>query len=474
VALVVFLVQSFMLWQFSIDDVAISYRYAGHLAEGQGLNWNPGQPPVEGYSNFLWVLILAGGRGLGFDIELFSKIIGVVVALGAMVFLQALSRRLWGGQSFSIIPVWIVAVCPVWALWTVSGLELALVGFFLIWAVFALTAKPATRIRHLVLALCGLSLSRPEGFLLSGLLLVFSFLADRELPRPRRWIVYGIPALAVAGCAGALVIFRLAYFGYPVANTVYAKFSADLPSYREVGKWLFFGLPFFAAYILLLRSRLSSKTRLVTGAALSLVLWQMIIVLPASPVMYFLHRYQIAFLPLLVLAVPAALQRLAVRGRTYAIGAVVLVLLWAAQQWPSVLAKYEAELHYYHRHECVVQKLNDLPGRPMIALLDAGRIPYWSDLPAIDAWGLCDSHIAQEGFSPERVFNGPLGPPDVYIMTIDTKGSDAVPRMGFDKLISGDEYFQAQYTVWEVCPSDYYYGYAIMVNKDWAERNGVN
>src|SRR5690349_12822760 len=42
------------------DDAMISMRYARHLAEGHGLVWNLGeQPPVEGYSNFLWTVWMA-------------------------------------------------------------------------------------------------------------------------------------------------------------------------------------------------------------------------------------------------------------------------------------------------------------------------------------------------------------------------------------------------------------------------------
>lgn len=40
------------------DDAYISYRYAENLARGQGLVFNRGER-VEGYSNFLYVLVMA-------------------------------------------------------------------------------------------------------------------------------------------------------------------------------------------------------------------------------------------------------------------------------------------------------------------------------------------------------------------------------------------------------------------------------
>ncbi|MFN2303317.1 MAG: hypothetical protein ACK2TV_06240, partial [Anaerolineales bacterium] len=42
------------------DDAMISMRYAKNFAEGYGLVWNPGEAPVEGYTNPLWVIFMAG------------------------------------------------------------------------------------------------------------------------------------------------------------------------------------------------------------------------------------------------------------------------------------------------------------------------------------------------------------------------------------------------------------------------------
>jgi hypothetical protein len=42
-----------------LDDSMISMRYAANLAHGHGLVWNPGAPPVEGYTNPLWLLYMA-------------------------------------------------------------------------------------------------------------------------------------------------------------------------------------------------------------------------------------------------------------------------------------------------------------------------------------------------------------------------------------------------------------------------------
>ena len=45
------------------EDAFIALRFARNLAHGHGLVWNPGTPPVEGYTDFLWVIAAAGGNG---------------------------------------------------------------------------------------------------------------------------------------------------------------------------------------------------------------------------------------------------------------------------------------------------------------------------------------------------------------------------------------------------------------------------
>jgi arabinofuranosyltransferase len=58
------------------DDAFISFRYGRHLAEGEGLVWNPGEY-VEGYTNLLWTLVLAVIEKLEADPVLASQALGL-------------------------------------------------------------------------------------------------------------------------------------------------------------------------------------------------------------------------------------------------------------------------------------------------------------------------------------------------------------------------------------------------------------
>src|SRR5687767_8859993 len=54
-----------------VDDAFISFRYADNLARGLGLVYNSGER-VEGYTNFLWTVLLAGGAAVGIQLPLLA------------------------------------------------------------------------------------------------------------------------------------------------------------------------------------------------------------------------------------------------------------------------------------------------------------------------------------------------------------------------------------------------------------------
>src|ERR1700737_1128695 len=109
-----------------VDDAFISFRYADNLAHGLGLVFNAGER-VEGYSNFLWTLILAGGARLGLDLVRFSIALSVLAALGTIGTLALWSNRLFAGSEpgslMTFLPPLLYAAMGSQARYAVSGME---------------------------------------------------------------------------------------------------------------------------------------------------------------------------------------------------------------------------------------------------------------------------------------------------------------------------------------------------------------
>ena len=130
-AVVVFVWQASRFWFYTIDDDFISYRYALHWAQGHGPVYNLGER-VEGYTNFLWVAILAGFIKLHADPVLASKIIGLLTGIGTIVFLFNLGQRIRPGSLFVALSPLLTALHWIFAVNTVNGLETPLHAFFMV------------------------------------------------------------------------------------------------------------------------------------------------------------------------------------------------------------------------------------------------------------------------------------------------------------------------------------------------------
>ncbi|MBM4355737.1 MAG: glycosyltransferase family 39 protein, partial [Deltaproteobacteria bacterium] len=207
------------------DDSYIAYRYALNLAEGEGLVFNPGER-VEGYSNLLYVLILAAVAGAhGPDATYpVSAMLNLVLASCAFIAFYVLCRRRLGPSGVTAA-TWLFALAPaIWA-WSAAGLEtmLVLALALAVWLEADAVLRDMGR-RHLVLLGCAVVLSvlsRADGFLVP--LFAAIWLAMR-----RRWAAAGWAGGVLVVSQGLLTVWRLFYYGWPLPNTYYAKVSGPL------------------------------------------------------------------------------------------------------------------------------------------------------------------------------------------------------------------------------------------------------
>ncbi|MGD2207611.1 MAG: hypothetical protein PVH17_12630, partial [Anaerolineae bacterium] len=81
-----------VLFPLTVDDAYISFRYSDNLARGHGLVWNIGQDPVEGYTNFLWVLLGASVVKLGLPLPLSMKTLSIGLSILTLMFMYWTTR----------------------------------------------------------------------------------------------------------------------------------------------------------------------------------------------------------------------------------------------------------------------------------------------------------------------------------------------------------------------------------------------
>ncbi len=231
-------------WQafwFLTDDSFIFYRYVSNSVLGYGYTWNlPPHRPVEGYTSFLWVLLLDGTwRLTGSQPPDSANVLSLASAYvtTALTLLMLWRLELRPALQRMRLPLILLALAGVltnrtFLAWTSSGLETALFNALLTaWVYVVLFVSPTQRWRWLlVTATATLSaLTRPDGLLLvvaSGTLVVLAAVGG---PRPRRpkmdWVLAGLPFLGLA----AHFLWRKSYYGEWLPNTFAAKYVSAWP-----------------------------------------------------------------------------------------------------------------------------------------------------------------------------------------------------------------------------------------------------
>lgn len=230
---------------FLTDDSFISFRYARNLSHGYGLVFNPGGERVEGYTNLLWVLILAGFDALGLAPEKVATVLSMAATAGlfALVVRFAWVRAPRGQVWVALLPAFFLASSRSFAIWASSGLETRLFELLLVAGLLRLVVEVErldAGVRgkaSLAPWLFGLAaLTRPDGALIGGCALVAA-------TAYRSWKIRRLPwaELAAWWPFGALIVanvgFRLAYYGEWLPNTYYAKVGGRL-SWARGGEYL--------------------------------------------------------------------------------------------------------------------------------------------------------------------------------------------------------------------------------------------
>ena len=245
----------FFLLQGLAEDAFISFRYGQNLASGHGLVWNVGEPPIEGYTNFLWVLLSALGLLLGFNAGIWSVVLGGLAGLGSIWIVYLWCRTIYamtpGGAA---IPAGLLVVTGPFVAWAGSGMETTFFGLLILGGSY-LFARYWQQARVMLLvqsaALFALAaMTRPEGVLVFAMLGGMALIAMFGRPvRSRRDLL--LPVLVFTILFGSYFLWRYDYFGWLLPNTFYAKTGGGMAQALRGMKYSAYFYAFFVAPLLL-------------------------------------------------------------------------------------------------------------------------------------------------------------------------------------------------------------------------------
>lgn len=397
-----------------VDDAMISMVYARHFAEGHGLVWNVAEPPIEGFTNLLWTLLMAALHAIGLPatgICLGLMLLGAALLLALQQVVRGIANEVSTPDGFvSRLSATLVAFYFPVSFWTLRGMETGALTL-LVSSATLLVLRAGTGVRTVGYA--GLCLAFAQGLrpdVLPAALVLGAYVLGRH--GLSRAMVFGVgPAVATLG----LLLFRLWYFGGPVPNTYHLKMEG-VSTWARVGAGLhLFGrvalldlaVPF--ALLVLRRPRLRAGGLLAalfgTQVAYSIYAGGDYAELNTMGV----NRYLVQAMPVFFVLVAASVARLRselatatsgfrklLGGRSTARAALVILLAMSGDEYARwVVSNAPLWRDDVRRAELGLWLARHTPLATRVAVHAAGQTPYYSDRYSIDMLGKSDAHVAR-------------------------------------------------------------------------------
>ena len=232
VSLLISLIYSYLL-KWHGDDIFIGFRYIQNLLNGNGLVYNIGER-VEGYTDFLWLMLLYVFGLLKFNLTMVSEVLGILFSFATIFLFSIIGYKVSSVKNKFIFPfiAFALAINYDYNVWATSGLETSFFTFLLstaFYIYFFSNNKINARLVLTGLFLCLAALTRPDALLIACsatfLLLVSSILNNENLNTIIKKIV--LLNLSFLIIYLPYFIWRYNYYGFLFPNTYYDKMAYE-------------------------------------------------------------------------------------------------------------------------------------------------------------------------------------------------------------------------------------------------------
>lgn len=397
-AIAIFIPLALAYWPFKVDDAYISFVYAKNLVENHGLTYNG--IVVEGYSNFLWTILMAPFIRLGIDPLVAARIVSLLSACIILFITEKLLRRLNPDISNAecLLVLSTIALSTPFTAWTLGGLETIFMCLWVILFVYWEIGADQKSLCLAVLASLACALTRPEGAMLFPILLLHRMIYRKQSLRQllTQSAIFILPF-------SAYLLWRYTTYGYWVPNTAFLKLEPGAQIIFDAAKWILIYWQLRPLFAILVGLGLAEITRKKLFTHSEWVLVGAVIVafvcfiLYAGPDWMPFHRFLVPVIPLFSLLVGRAFALFQQKflKRMVLIIAVTTTILEIAF---AILIYIPYTPQFGDYTDGLIRcgewiRQNTLP-QDTIAVVDAGALAYYSERRTIDIIGLNDVHIA--------------------------------------------------------------------------------
>ncbi|OQX90210.1 MAG: hypothetical protein B6D57_04315 [Candidatus Coatesbacteria bacterium 4484_99] len=441
------LVILFVFPKWTVDDAYIIYRYADNLANHSELTWNIGEDPVEGYTGIVLPVILACLIKVGISPVLGSHIIGVTFYLFGGFMIYLILRRLSIREVTRSIVVLLYFTAPFMFTHALSGLETTLFSSVIASCVFTLLIclenkeKQIQRESLLLLLLLLAGLIRPEGVVLAiiSIIAVIFTKVKYKKKKPYPFILLSVFVYLIPGLI--YFLWRWKFYGQILPNTFYVKTHSgtiNVYTFKDMYRFLLTYLsgPMLICILLnvidpdlsLKRIRekrvysLNPQYIVVYFAITIFLLLVFIQYAQSSLLMNFSYRFFVPFFVVFLIIIGVFIDlglyviqwtrrdkhlryRILKILTASLILIQILVYLGTLRREITFCSEYKQLIDEVHKPAGMFLKKNVPTSEWLIIYMDAGAIPYFSELKTVDFGKLNDEFLAKGNLSESEVID---------------------------------------------------------------------
>ena len=422
--ILIFLLILMLAWnhRWMADDAFISFRYAENFVHGNGLVWNNGEY-VEGYTNFLWTILLSGFIAVGGNPAIWSEILGILFFAASLLYMYKLNTLIFQSKNIGFLLMILLGLNHTFNAFATGGLETQMQATFLLIIAYVCTQcillKTWTVKRLLTLSFLSAAaiLTRLDSSIVCTVMLTTMLgLFLRNKPAQGN-IINFVLALAVPFMViiSTWFIWKLFYYGNILPNTYYAKVESP----TSVKQGLYYIYAFHLRHFLILfpfiiliriKALFTVANFYLVTLFLSITSWLSYVVYLGGDHIEF--RFIVPVIPFIFILIGWVIFVI-VPKKSVRIILILLVLagtIYRELTYDEVIAsstgiaplkqfdeEFTKEFGQWARAGRSLKEAFNGNKNVMIATTCAGAIPYYSQLPAVDMLGLTDPWIARHG-----------------------------------------------------------------------------
>ncbi len=379
---------------FPADDALILFRYAENLAQTNVITFNLGEPPVEGATDFLWMVVLAGLYACGIDSWAGVLLISYLSLLGTSWILYDLLQ-----QKDKTLLLLIILMLMVFntTLSAIVGFSTLFFGFFIVLTLYCEVKNKTKPLFVTSLITC---LIRPDGLVFVIPVIARTLLKNR--PALYETLYQFVTFFVIPG----LIYFfwRYQYFGFFFPLSFYIKNSQAIINVSSLIENILFNVPFFIIITFLFIYLLYTNKKLNINY---IIYFSIIIIFPLffyskiSLLQNVCNRFQYPFVLIHLVIISLICKHYAFK-KIFITSLVGLFIYSLPQTYKGFLNIWFSQYqNLYH----VAQTASDRVQGVLFLTTEAGVVPYYTGWKTVDAFGLNTTAFTKKIITPVDIKN---------------------------------------------------------------------